>query len=618
VPALAATVIFTGSGPSLAAPEWRSILRVEAPDGHRPRALGFDETNAVYWLEARIEPDGRALGRIRSRAGDSDADPVLVADQLPLKSGRCALLAWRGRCFLAAPPTIRIIETGDGESATVSNLDPTFTIARGHREAGFGGLTIAPDGRIYGSFSGVTVQGIEATPGVQNAVFRFEPDATGFELVHRGLTQPSAPIFDDIGRSRLIDHVDGKPAGARIMRLLDGGFGATGKPFAVEGAILPELAASGQFKAADGWLFSLARTAKAGPVSLVWQPQSAAKTDAPAPDPGSLLEGAQIIDLASDWNGVPHLMVFRPGGSSAPGGIEVLAFREPGDPVPAEEKLAEIRSHFDIPAPKDGTGLLKFLSDPERRIRRHAAWALSRRPEGLTLLQHVLGKGEPLSLHAALAGVGVIARRGAGAAVPGDDIGFAALPKDDLARQAAEVIGAFVTHSRPEVRVQAMQALGSARRPAGLIPFEIMLADSEQSVRDETLLAAGRLRWRALVSSMKTARARGGGALDTGRLADALDGIHPPEQLAVYSRYGDKQLRLAAVEALRRHGHASLANFVFDSEPEVAAAAVVAIDQWRLRQAFATVATRLSQGSIDDWPLAARQAAERCALAAGK
>ena len=92
---------------------------------------------------------------------------------------------------------------------------------------------------------------------------------------------------------------------------------------------------------------------------------------------------------------------------------------------------------------------------------------------------------------------------------------------------------------------------------------------------------------------------------------------HPPEQLPIYSRQSDLQLRLAAVLTLKRHAHPSLASFVFDTDPEVAAAAVLAIDSGQVSQAFGAVAKRLSQASIEEWPVAARQAAERCAKAAG-
>jgi hypothetical protein len=206
----------------------------------------------------------------------------------------------------------------------------------------------------------------------------------------------------------------------------------------------------------------------------------------------------------------------------------------------------------------------------------------------------------------------VIARRGAGAVVPGDDQEFAPLPKDDLARKAAGIVAGLLTHQDPDVRIQALRTIAAARRPAGLIPFPAMLCDPDATVRNETLLAAARLRWRALIGSLGSARSQGGQAVDTARLADALDAIHTPEQLPIYGRYDDQQMRLAAVEALRRRNHAALASFVFDSDPEVAATAVLAIDSGQVSQAFDAVARRLAQASIGDWPAAAQQAAERC------
>jgi hypothetical protein len=609
---LTAALIGPLGGSLQAEPTWRSVARVEIQQGHRPLALGFDESHTAYWLQSRSGAEGELLGQIRSRPATPGAEATIVADGLPLKPGRSALLAWRGLCFLAAPPTIRVIDLDrEGNSAVVRTADPVFAIGRGRTGAGFGGLSIAPDGRIYGSFSGGTVTGIEDAPGNQSGIFRFEPDASGFEMVHRGLVEPSAPMFDDLGGARLLDRLDAKGPGARRLSLLDSGFGSAGKPLDLEGIMLPEAASSGH-----GWLFTLARATPQSPPALAWHKLGSSAKGTPAPPAELLPEGSRVIDLSSDWNGVPHLLVSQPGTGDSPGMLEILRFAGPEEGPGAEDALAAVRNHFDDPQQEDGTALIDLISHPERRIRWQAAWAMSRRPDGLLMLEHAFGKGEALAQHAALASMGLVARRGAGAFVPGDDLEFGNLPMDDYGRVAVQKIAPQVTHPDSRIRVHALRVLGSARRPSGTIPFEKMLADPKQSVRDQTLLAAGRLKWKALVSSMKTARARGGGALDTARLADALAGIHEPAQLAVYSRQGDRQLRLAAVEVLRQHGHPALASFVFDPDAEVASNAVLAIDERHVEKGFTVVAKRLAQGPVDDWPQAARHAAKRCALRA--
>lgn len=608
--AVLAVAISTAPAPGL---EWQSVSRIEATEGFQPRALAIDDSNAAYLLEARTGPKTGEIGQIRSAVA---ADSAVLAEKLDLGRGRQALFAWRGRCYLAATPRIRIIEPSrDGEPAAIRTLDPIFELKQETDAGGFGGLAVGPDGRIYGSFSGGAITGIAESPGSRNVVFRFEPDGSGFEIVHRGLNQPSAPIFDDLGGSRLVDAGSDGRNGARILRLLDGGFGAKGELVPKLAQALPEGAAVGRFDRGSGVMFSLAREAGGGSPKLVWQPHRADSKQDMAPDPGSLLEAAQAIDLTSDWNGTPHLLIMR--GGEEPRTMEILAFGKPADGPDAAGKLATIYDYYDDPDQEDGLDLLDLIADPERRIRWQAAWALSRRNKGLALLNHSLSRGEPLSHRAALGAIGVIARRGMGVPVPGDDQDFSPLPKDELARKAAQIISGLLGHPDPEVRVRALQTLGSARRPAGLIPFPKILADPDQTVRDETLLAAGRLRWRALATSIRTARSQGGGALDTERLADALDALHPPEQLPIYSRQSDLQLRLAAVLTLKRHAHPSLASFVFDTDPEVAAAAVLAIDSGQVSQAFGAVAKRLSQASIEEWPVAARQAAERCAKAAG-
>jgi hypothetical protein len=222
-----------------------------------------------------------------------------------------------------------------------------------------------------------------------------------------------------------------------------------------------------------------------------------------------------------------------------------------------------------------------------------------------------MGNGGETARHAALAGIGVLARLGHGLIVPGDDRAFSPLPDFDLARSAAVTLGACLDQPSARLRAHALTLLASAKRPAGLIPFGGLLADPDPQVRDAAMLAGGRLKQMAMLDLLPT----GDDAppLDPARLADALEGIHAPDQLLFYRNHDDPRLRRAAMEVLLRQRHGNLGHFVFDPDPEIAADAVRGIDRQAIESLFSVVARRVDQGMPDEWPETVKQAARRCA-----
>jgi len=181
------------------------VLDGEITPGFAPVALALDETGAVHLLEVRPGEAPRLNARIRTWKIGSGTPPEVFADGFSIAGKGCrpALMAWRGRIFLADSPKLRLF---DGPEVAKSPIEvpSRFLPADNSAGTGFGGLTIGPDGRIYGTFAGgtITADGTETKGG---AVFRFEPDGSGFEIVERGLTRPSTPMFDDFGTASLLD-----------------------------------------------------------------------------------------------------------------------------------------------------------------------------------------------------------------------------------------------------------------------------------------------------------------------------------------------------------------------------------------------------------------------------
>jgi hypothetical protein len=219
-----------------------------------------------------------------------------------------------------------------------------------------------------------------------------------------------------------------------------------------------------------------------------------------------------------------------------------------------------------------------MLRDPERRIRISAQLAITRNTEVLALLMHGLGSDDLRARLHALWGAGILARRGAAAVLPGDNPEFSPIPNEKLARTAAKMIAAGLDNPNPLFRIQTLRTLAAGRRAAGIIQFPKFLADPNPQIRDEALLAAARMRWRALISSLSTMRSgKQAPALDAARVADVLDRTYSPPQLRIFARSRNSLLRLAAVESLRRAAHPALEAFIADPDPVVSGAAVRAI-----------------------------------------
>ena len=90
------------------------------------------------------------------------------------------------------------------------------------------GFTLGPDGRIYGTmgdrgFSLVTKEGVAYDYPNQGAVFRFEPDGSGFEIFHTGLRNPKEIAFDALGNAFTVDNNSDQGDAARVVYLVEGG-----------------------------------------------------------------------------------------------------------------------------------------------------------------------------------------------------------------------------------------------------------------------------------------------------------------------------------------------------------------------------------------------------------
>ncbi len=587
---------------------WTRLHGAAVEGGWEPAALALDEAGGIHVLE-RGGNGGGGIGRVRVWRGAGGEGVVFAAGLEGLGDGRAAMLAWRGRVYVAAGAAIQLVSDVDGDG----RADDRRTLALRFRDGGFGGLAIGPEGRVYGSFGGV-IEGGGLAGRCGPAVFRFEPDGSGVGIVHRGLRVPSAPCFGDDGAAVVLDRRVGGEA--VVVRLLDGGAEGGDGPAGVAvglGGRLPLGPAAGTGDR------GIALVGDAGRPGLGWWRRDGAAVASGAVDVGGLCAGVRLVDVAGDWNGRPCLLLVRGGGAGgAAPQLEVHGFGREAGGVGGAGRLEKAARHLTDPRLGGGPELCDLLRDPERRVRLAATWALTRRADALPLLLHGSGAADARARLHALWGMGILARRGGGATVPGDDLDFGGLPNDNLARKAAEQIAAALDHQDARVRAEALRMLAGGRRSAGLVRFGKVLVDPEPAVREQALLTAAALRWRALVSSLGGRPGQGTAPdLDPLRVADVLEQAHPAPQLAVYARHHSPLLRLAAVEALRRAADAGLAGFLFDADAAVSGAAVRAVDQAAVADCRPAVAGWLDREWPPAWDEATREAVIRCAVATG-
>jgi quinoprotein glucose dehydrogenase len=175
------------------------------------------------------------------RLRDTDGDGVAERSNLyaanfdsALAGPMAGLLFYRDELFATSIPYLWKLadRNGDGVAEKRKKLHSGFGVRTSLSGHDMHGLALGPDGRIYFSIGdrGFHVQTDEGktlrTPmdgGGRGAVFRCEPDGSNLEIVHRGLRNPQELAFDQYGNLFTVDNdSDAKDTG-RLVYVVEGG-----------------------------------------------------------------------------------------------------------------------------------------------------------------------------------------------------------------------------------------------------------------------------------------------------------------------------------------------------------------------------------------------------------
>ena len=491
---------------------------VEDREAYHRRLLGdkaADYERADDRVRLLVDADGD---------GVADTASVFAAGFNGLVEGTAAgILARRGDVFLTCIPSVYRLRDVDGDGRADATPGERAILSTGYgvrvafRGHDLHGLTPGPDGRLYFSIGdrGYHVaytdeQGVRrlAHDPASGAVFRCEPDGSGFEVFATGLRNPQELAFDDLGNLFTVDNNSDAGDKARLVHLMpgcDSGWNMAFQYLADRGpwhrekiwhladaaqpaAIVPPLAHigagpsgfaaypgtglpshfDGRFLLADfrgGPAGSSVRSFRLRLKGASFEPCDEEETfrNVLATDVEFGPDGAVwVSDWVQGWNGEGkgRLWRFVPKEASA-------------DARPVAELLAGDWSAVAVER------LVALLGHADRRVRLEAQWELARRGEEARLEQTLADRAEPARKRVhAIWGLGQIARRSAAPArerIAAAIVAHAADPERDVrcvvAREAGEA--------------------GVARPARG--PLVARLADDDPQVRATAAIALGRL-----------------------------------------------------------------------------------------------------------------------------
>jgi quinoprotein glucose dehydrogenase len=557
--------------------------------------------------------------------GRADRATVFAAGFNALEQGLGAgVFARRGDVFYTCIPDLwRLRDTnGDGVADERTALVHGFGVRTAFYGHDLHGIVRGPDGRLYFTVGDrgyhVEHEGRTHADAESGAVFRCEPDGTGFEVVATGLRNPQELAWDDLGslftvdnnsdsgdRARLVQIVDGGDSGWRMSGQHRGDRGPFGRerhwelPHADQPAwIVPPLAhvAAGPsgFTADQGtgltphfrgrFLLADFRGAAAGSGVRTFRVRPAGAAFALEDEElsiGNLLatdveigpDGALwVSDWVEGWVGSGKGRIWRFVPQAAAAADDAAAVAEVRQLLAGDWAAVAVEP------------LVTLLGHPDRRIRLEAQWELARR-DAVDALRRVLAAGAaPLLARVhAVQGLGQVARR-----KPDPAIGTA--------------IAATLADPAWELRLVAARTLGDLRAAAAAPALAPRLADDHAHVRAAAAIALGRIgpaasAAAALVAAVRREAARDGGFDPHARhaLVMGLAGTQRAE-LTTLTDDADAAVRLVACLAMRRHADPAIARCLTDADPRIATEAARAIHDVPIPAANAALAARLLDG----------------------
>lgn len=560
--------------------------------------------------------------------GRADQSSLFANGFSDLLDGTAAgIFAYEDVIYFACIPHIWALSDLDGDGQV--NADERLVI-----QDGFGvrvslsghdlnGFALGPDGRIYGTIGDrgmnlTTAEGSAYPLTDQGAVFRFEPDGTNFEVLHRGLRNPKEIAFNELGDAFSVDNNGDMGDLARLVYLVEGadsGWRADHQTlFTFHRQIGLDSPPANRWMTdrmwdqnnpmQPAWLLPPVAHFSNGPSGLAFQPGTAlggnfenhfficdykggpsasgVHTFAVETEGASyrLLENKKFIwgmgatDLDFAPNGSAYLTDFVTGWSSAEQG-RVIAL-QPTEPHPQAAEVSLLMKEGFRHRPEDE--LMGLLSHPDQRIRLRAQLALVESPRALPSLYSQLHlRDELLDLPAENL---LLPPLDFDDDLRSDNTSFARLHATwglaILARRnkdpyATAALLGLLKSSDPELRAQAAKALGEAPVQDGSRLIDA-LSDSSDRVRFFAALSLGRLRiasaFEPLLNLALHAADRDDPYLRHAAVV-GLTGCASEQQLLTLSGHALPEVRLPTLLALHRLRDPGVNRFLFDHTPRI-------------------------------------------------
>lgn len=579
------------------------------------------------WFKANLTPENSATfaGRFEDRNGDGSwdfSDLSLLADQITrltdtdgagvadafvkfnaaenseITGIAAGLAAWDGALYAAVEPDlVRLTDPdGDGVYDQREVLATGFSVKIGYGGHNFSGVTIGVDGRLYAAVADRGMNVTDRDGGKHynphsGAMIRCELDGSNFEIFATGLRNVQEFAFDNHGNIFGVDNDgDFKNEKERLLYITQGSDtgwrtnwqyrGDDWLPWMDEGLAIPDHDTRPTYAVPPLQLY------KDGPAGFAFNPGTALNafyrdhffmTGFPArnlyafklaPDGASFrmegehtaMQGALMVGVGWSPSGSLYIADWSSTGydMNEKGSVWKL-----DDPTQAESdlRLSTARLIGQNWSKEDTAGLNQHLSHPDQRVRMKAQFELVKRENYDVLVAAATDTRTPQlgRLHA-IWGLGQLHRRDG--------------------RVADQILLKLLADADAEVRSQTAKIIGEGHDASAVIRESLrnLLVEDTDRPRFFAGLALGALADRDSFDQLVAYLDR-----------DAADRFHrhagimglthgcEPTELALLSNHPNREVRMAAIVALRRQQSSEVSVFLNDKDPLVVAEAASAI-----------------------------------------
>ncbi len=652
--------------------------RVYVAETHRFRKGIEDDRDHLYWflddLAARKTSDRRALhekwkdklplhkltanSEIVRRLADTDGDgkidesKVFASGFNDMLDGTAAgVFYYEGSLYFSCIPKIYTLRdtNGDGTADERKVVEEGFGVRVSLSGHDLNGFTLGPDGRIYGTvgdrgFSLITKEGVKYDYPNEGAAYRFEPDGTGFEILHTGLRNPKEIAFDALGNAFTVDNNSDQGDQARVVYLVDGGdsgwqmehqamhtfhrqIGLANRPPnrwmdekmwelenpAQPAYILPPCAhlTSGPsgltahpgagFLESEAGRFLICDYRGGSSNSGIWsfemKPKGAGMEMSGA---RKFAWGIAATDVEYSWDGRVYISDFLGGWSSHEAG-RLLSLTAGAGTWQAAEAAGAAKIMKEGLEHRGSGELANLLKHPDARIRLRAQLALTRKPDALKRFNDATDSTNFLVRIHGIQGLGILSRRGS-SPLPAAE--FSDIPAAKTRAEAEAKLIALLSDKNPEIRAQSLRALADSKK-TNAIPLGPMLADPSPRVRFFAAILAGKQRAIGYYGPVCDMLAENNNRDVYLRHAGIFALEHMtsnPQILTSLVSHDSAAVRLAATVALRRLKNPSVSVFIKDRDPKVADEAIRAVCDNDIIARRPAVAALLDDLSKREWP----------------